>query len=204
MKKITLTFVFFLAFIFNSLGQVSPVSNLVWEQTYNFGYYTFGLSWDAPPTPHDELIGYNIYRDNELFRFQTQNYLTNMGINPNCGQDFMIFESNGDGFEIHVTAVYNPGGTESEYLQTVHAANNLLNVGSFENSKAIIYPNPTNGILNIGNVDLDEIFIYDITGKKVKEFEPKSQIDLFDIPKGIYIIKLIADKKIMINKIVIE
>jgi hypothetical protein len=204
MKKITFTFGIFLIFIFNSIGQINPVNNLTWEQTYYFGNYTFGLSWNQPDLPHDELIGYNIYRDNEFFRFQTQSYLTNMGANPNCGQEFMNFPSNGDGFDIHITAVYNPGGTESNYTQTVFSQNNLLNNNNFEKPKTIFYPNPTRGIINIKCENLIKILIYDNLGKKIKEFEPKPQIDLSDISKGIYIIKLISDNEIFMNKVVIE
>lgn len=204
MKKTTFTFGTFLIFIFSAIGQTNPVNNLIWEQTYNFGYYTFALSWNQPDLPHDELIGYNIYRDNEFYRFQTQTYLTNIGANPNCGQDFMSFPSNGDGFDIHVTAVYNTSGTESNYTQTVLSQNNLLNNNNFEKQKTLFYPNPTEGVINIQCENLVKVFIYDNLGKKIKEFEPKSQIDLSDISKGIYIIKLISDNDIYMNKVVIE
>ncbi len=204
MKKITFTFTFLLFFICQSFGQVNPVSNLVWQQQYFFGTYTFSLNWDAPTTPHDELIGYNIYRDNELFRFQAENYLTNMGVNPNCGQEFMNFVSDGDGFEMHVTAVYNPGATESDYPETAFAQNNLLSNTTFETPRALVYPNPTNGILNIRNENLNKILVYDYSGKMVKEFGPTSQIDLSDISKGIYLIKIILDKDVLIDRIIVE
>ena len=204
MKKITFTFAIFLFFIFKSFSQSNPVSNLVWQQQYFFGNYTFSLSWDAPAIPHDEFIGYNIYRDNELFRFQIQNYLTNTGLYVNCGQEFMNFDSGGNGFEMHVTAVYNPGGTESNYTETAFAQNNLLNTNTFEKSEVILYPNPTSGIINIRNENFNKILIYDNSGKQIKEFEPKSQIDLSDILKGIYLIKLISDKEILMDKIIIE
>jgi hypothetical protein len=204
MKKSLLISALFLFFFGQSNAQNNPINNLSWQQVYNFGNYTFALQWEEPALPHDQVIGYNIYRDDVLFRFQTEGYLTNMGINPNCGPDFMYFESNGDGFDIHVTAVYNPGPIESGYIQTEFAANNLLNIATSGKEKAILYPNPTKGLLNIGNENTNKIQVYDITGKRLAEFEAVAQIDLSNLSKGIYLIKLLSDNGVMIDKIVIE
>jgi hypothetical protein len=204
MKKPLLIFTLFLLFFGQSNAQNNPINNLAWQQVYNFGNYTFALQWEEPALPHDEVIGYNIYRDDVLFRFQTESYLTNLGINPNCGPEFMYFESDGNGFDIHVTAVYDPGSIESGYTQTEFAANNLLDINTFEKQKAIVYPNPTKGLLNIGNADLNKIEVYDISGKKLAEFEPVTQIDLSSLSKGIYLIKLLSDEGVLIDKIIIE
>ena len=149
-------------------------------------------------------MGYNIYRDNESYRFQTQRYLANYGINPNCGQDFMFYESGGDGFEIHITAVYGVESTESGYMETQFAQNNLLNVDRYSKQKALIYPNPTTGIINIGNMNLTEIAIFDTSGKKIKAMAPQAQLDLSDISKGIYLMKLVSADAILVEKIVIK
>ena len=65
----------------------------------------------------------------------------------------------------------------------------------------IVYPNPTTAIINIvnGNEDLKNIQIYDITGKKFKQFTPQTQINLTDISKSIYIIKMIFYGVILLN-----
>jgi len=80
----------------------------------------------------------------------------------------------------------------------------ILSNEEFEKPKTIFYPNPTKGIINIKCENLIKILIYDNLGKKIKEFEPKPQIDLSDISKGIYFIKLISDNEIFMNKVVIE
>ncbi len=79
-----------------------------------------------------------------------------------------------------------------------------MNINNIKNEKALLYPNPTGGILNIGNIGLIKILIYDITGKKIKELIPQSQIDLSDISKGVYLIKLISDKGILVDKVIVE
>ena len=202
MKKITFTFIFFLIYTLQTFGQINPVTNLNWNFHYNFANY-YELRWDEPTLPHGELIGYNIYRENELYRFQTGNSMYFLEQGSNCPGDFQLFNVE-QGFFAHVTAVYNPGQVESTHIETVYINPPALKIDDFVKQKAILYPNPTNGIINIGNENLKKIQIYDFSGKKIKELEPKSQIDLLDISKGIYLIKLISDKGITIDKIILK
>jgi hypothetical protein len=203
MKKTTLALAFFLTVIVQSIGQTNPVINVTWDHEYIMPHNYFELRWDEPSLPHDELIGYNIYRENELYRFQTENSLFNLQLGSNCDEDFLAYGDQ-NGFLAHVTAVYNPGQIESPYLQTVFVDGLALKNNEFVDRKAMLYPNPTSGILNIGTQNLCEIVIYDISGKKIKEFAPQPQIELYDIAKGIYLIKLISEKQIITDKIVVE
>lgn len=213
MKSVSLIFIFLIAFINNSFGQNNPIENLSFTQSYQMPNNFFELYWDEPLQPHNELIGYNIYRNNELYRFQTESSLYNFysvlyGYVSNCEQDFLIYfnpiEQNYGEFEIHVTAVYNPGHIESNYLQTTHCYGFALNTNNFNQEKVLLFPNPTNGLLNIENINLEKIIIYDISGKEVKQVAPNSQIDISTISKGFYIIKLFSDRGIITDKIVIN
>lgn len=168
-----------------SQAQTNPVINLSWESQYDFGNYHFVLQWEQPQTPHDEILGYNIYRDDELYRFQQEQYLASIGIAINCGQDFMVFESDGDGFEIHVTAVY-ANGMESGYSETAFAYNNLLSKTSFTASNFEISPNPTAGIVHIKNAEAVSIQLFDATGKNVFSSYAASELDLSALPSGTY------------------
>ncbi len=208
MKTKLLILAFFTTFSFNTFGQNNPVQNLTFTQSYENMHNLFELDWDEPDQPHNELIGYNIYRDNEFYRFQTEKtlyyiYAPLYGYVSNDTGEFLLY-SNGSGFDIHVTAVYNPGQIESNYLQTVHSTGVALNTTNFTQSKSVIFPNPTNGMLNIENKDLEKIVLYDISGKIISEFAPVSQIDLSTVTKGIYIIKLYSEKEIITNKLVIQ
>lgn len=204
MKKIIFSNIFILIFAFQSIGQINPITDLTWSSYYNMGLYDFSLQWSEPVTPHDNIIGYNIYRNNDLYRFQTQNYLISApAANPNCGQDFMIYGYQ-LGFYIHVVAVYSPGQIESNYTQTLFVENNLLKNNSFDKQITKIYPNPTKGIIIVGDENWNKIEVYDTLGKKIKEVEPKVQIDLSDISKGLYLIKLISNDRILVDKIIIE
>lgn len=215
MKSSALILALLITLVFNSVsfGQNNPVENLTWSQTYEYPNNFFELQWEVPAEPHDEIIGYNIYRNDELYRFQTETSLYSLysdvyGFVSNCDIMFLGLDNQNqpyqDGFEIHVTAVYNPGPTESGYLQTAYCYGLALNAKNFIAEKAILFPNPTNGVLNIGNKNLDKIVVCDLSGKVIKAFAPGSQIDLGDLPKGLYVIKLFSEREVIIDKIVIE
>lgn len=203
MKSSILTIAVFFTFIFQTIGQINPVTNLTWMQYYESPNNYFELSWDEPESPHDELIGYNIYAGDELYRFQTENSLYNLEEGSNCGIDFLLYYGGAE-FLAHVTAVYNPGPVESGYTQTVLIQGAAIKVEDYKYPKAVIFPNPSSGILNIENQNIQAIQIYNIAGQKIKELAPQTQIDLSEISKGIYFLKLISDKGVLVNKIILE
>ena len=212
MKKLLL-FAFYIAFTITATAQNNPVQNLTWYQTYQMPNNFFELKWDAPASPHNELLGYNIYRNGELYRFQTETSLYNLytdvyGYVSNCDINFLAIDNQDqpytDGFDVYVTAVYNPNQVESEYLQTYHTNPPALEVTTITQGKALLYPNPTNGLLTIENQNLTKIKIYDMTGKVLKEFFPTTQIDVSGLPKGIYLLQLFSERKLITSKIVIE
>lgn len=207
MKKITYLLVFLLSFITKLNGQINPVQNLTYTQTYQSPYNFFELNWEEPAQPHNLLIGYNIYRDNEFYRFQTETTLYNLynpmyGFVSNCGIDFLEYNVP-NGFLVHVKAVYE-GQIESSFIETASVNPPALINEEFDRQNVLLYPNPTKGILNIENLNLEKIVVYEIYGKELMEFKPNSQIDLSNFSKGIYLIKLISKSKIVVEKIVIE
>jgi hypothetical protein len=209
MKTIILTFAFSLLFAFQSIGQINPIQNLSWEQWYDFPNNFFIMAWDEPEQPHDELIGYNIYRENDFYIFisgETSIYNVDSiyGIVSNCGGDDFLLYGNGGGFYAHVTAVYNPGEVESDYFETVYVGGAVVGTKDFNNQKVVLYPNPSKGIINIENKNLDKIVIYDLSGRIIREMKPQPQIDLSNISKGVYIIKLISGTKTLVDKIILE
>ncbi|SRX75404.1 T9SS type A sorting domain-containing protein [Aequorivita antarctica] len=189
MKTITFTVGLFLLFTFQSFGQINPVLNLTWEQSYIFPNNIFELAWEEPASPHDELIGYNVYREDELYRFQTETSLNN----ANCGEDFLYY-GNGEAFYAHVTAVYNPGAVESDYTETVLVGGLVIGIKEYTTQKAILYPNPSHGILNIRlNTPLAkplEMTIFDVLGKRVYSTalnNENSALDVSFLENGFYV-----------------
>lgn len=212
MKTKILVFTFLISSSIHSYGQDNPIENLTWSHWYEYPQNFFELTWEEPAQPHDELLGYNVYRNNELYRFQTEmtiyNYWTPLyGIVTNCGGESFFNANDGeyfdDGFEVYVTAVY-AGPIESAYTQTVFIEGLLLGNKQFTPKKVFVYPNPTSGIINIGSENLEKIIVYDISGKIVRELAPTSQIDLSNLSKGIYVLKRFTKNEIFVDKIVIQ
>jgi alpha-tubulin suppressor-like RCC1 family protein len=76
-------------------------------------------------------------------------------------------------------------------------------------TKATIYPNPTNGEVNITNIALDKATVYNSLGQLVKTFTLDSNntnntINLSELTKGIYYIYLINGDAASAKKIIVE
>ena len=73
-----------------------------------------------------------------------------------------------------------------------------------------IYPNPAKGKLTINlpnNVNEANITILDITGKQYLNKKINSQnetIDLIDIPKGIYFVRIESENESIVKKLIVE
>ncbi|MFZ4929488.1 T9SS type A sorting domain-containing protein [Chryseobacterium sp. Mn2064] len=71
-------------------------------------------------------------------------------------------------------------------------------IGNHTDSKTVIFPNPTKGVLQVKTrKSIEELFIYDLAGKiimrKEKLPEGKNTIDLIAYPQGVYLIRVLTD-----------
>jgi hypothetical protein len=79
-----------------------------------------------------------------------------------------------------------------------------------ENATLDVYPNPSNGsfTINAGNNDLKEVYVYDAMGKvvysKKNTIEQTFQIDVTELPKGLYLVKVISNSGIQVQKVISE
>ena len=87
-------------------------------------------------------------------------------------------------FDFNAPIVTNPANTE--------IINNLSTV-FFEFEKGIhIYPNPSDGIVNIsvGNgMEISKVEVYSITGQKILQ-QKMTKIDISSFPQGMYFVKI--------------
>ena len=82
-----------------------------------------------------------------------------------------------------------------------------INENEIVKQKQFIYPNPTTGILNVSGKNIKSISIFDLSGKKIFTDIKKQDfvsIDISNIPKGIYIIKVEQQDSTDFEKIIIE
>lgn len=202
MKKLLFILVPFVV-VQSLFGQLNPINNLDWDHWYVTPNNYFILSWDNPDPSQDTLVGYNIYRNMEHYRFQTDDILYHTESGENCGEDFLVF-SGGDSFWIHVTAVYNSAQIESYYLDSVHVEGYYIGVNDKKHPKLNVYPNPTSGKLKIDSEsNIEKIIIVNQSGEIMDECKEKKYLDLGNLPNGLYFIKAWTDKDVF-SKLIIK
>jgi hypothetical protein len=66
-----------------------------------------------------------------------------------------------------------------------------------------VYPNPTNGIIEIKGENFVSVSIFDYTGKEILSSK-ESRLDLSDFAKGIYIVKINTDTNTFSSKLILQ
>jgi len=114
---------------------------------------------------------------------------------------------NGDLFEV---SAYTNGDPASYLITDMSTGSDLI-----ENSDLInIYPNPNKGIFNLEIVNAEQkdvnITLLDLTGKVIftENVDNVSslvrEIDVTTYPKGVYLMKIMTDDVIQVNKVVVQ
>ena len=127
----------------------------------------FSLTREEFTSPDANLIRYNIYKEDILFRCQTK---TSLGCHPewggteDCGYLGLL---NTSPFTNYISAVYI-ANVESERVsfQSVEAA---LEVQDSIQNSINIFPNPTKVIVNFSD-EIIGVKIFDISGKALLQF----------------------------------
>jgi len=101
----------------------------------------------------------------------------------------------------------NPYIDHPEYVQVVWSS--VLSVETLSQNEFKIYPNPSNGNINIIFNDSNENYsveIYSVLGQKVfeKSDTQNTSISIPNIQKGEYFVKIIKDSKSIVKKIIIN
>ena len=75
--------------------------------------------------------------------------------------------------------------------------------GTAENNNVAvsIFPNPTNGIVNVKGEGVLSIEVIDITGRVVMRQQGVESIDMSQLPKGVYAIRTLTEKGTSLQKV---
>ena len=73
-----------------------------------------------------------------------------------------------------------------------------------ESSDITIFPNPTDGILNIksDNSQIENISLFDFSGKLLSSHKQSTEVDISDLPEGAYMIMVQTNKEIVHEKVI--
>lgn len=96
-----------------------------------------------------------------------------------------------NGQQIYIAFVMIQDDGDNWFIDDVNVTANLSTDDFSTNLKTTLYPNPTNGIVNIkASAEMKSIEIYSILGNLVKTYSNEKQLDLSSLPSGTYIMKL--------------
>lgn len=74
----------------------------------------------------------------------------------------------------------------------------MLNNSLFFKDTVVIYPNPATDILYFSDMDFDEIFVFDATGKfypiEINRNKESVSLDIHTLPNGVYFLKILKNK----------
>ncbi len=188
----------------NGFAQLNPVNNLEWDHWYVMPNNYFILSWDEPDPSEDTLMGYHVYRENDLYCFTTELSLYHTPSASNCGEDFVAFGW-GTGFSIHVTALYNSTLEESGYTETVYCEGFLIGIDTNKDleQETVISPNPTNGMVRINLEKLEKVDVFSQSGELELEAIKSKILDLSALPKGVYFLRMETAGQLLIQKVLL-
>ncbi len=210
----------------NELTSLDVSSNILLEKLYCGNY---GI--DVGPFNMIEEIDLsnnpNIYDFNAFDMFLKKINLKNGNNNSNMKINVSVFpwgmdEPDYDPYEIKNTVCIEVDNEDlaqnnqypySEWNIThgghvaVHFTDNVeacaLNTQSFTQTKTKIYPNPVSDVLYF-DTTTEKVTVFDLSGRKVLEQNQANSIAVSELEKGNYIIKLVSNKGVQTEKIIVK
>ena len=103
----------------------------------------------------------------------------------------------------------NTNWSKIKETTTIYSETCTLGLEDSEFNKAIVYPNPTKGEINILNISLEKATVYNVLGQLVKRFvldsaNTNNTINLSGLPKGVYFVYLINQDAASVKKVIVE
>ncbi|MCL2042089.1 MAG: C25 family cysteine peptidase [Bacteroidales bacterium] len=154
------------------------------------------LTWNEPETIDGELLGYNVYRDEELIEELLPDVF-----------EYRDEELENGTYIYQLSAVYEHC-EESALTAGVAVTIEVTGISNVPTGTFQIFPNPAHNELNItGNVVPTAVRMYNITGQLVYETDQcatKMKISVAEMPEGVYFIKIDSEYGNITRKVVVN
>lgn len=209
MKNFLFTLILMVGSVY-SYGQLNPVSNLTWFHGYEYPYNFYNLQWNSPEAgTEDTLVGYNVYRNNVLWRFQADSSVYCM---PSfCPDpDFLVMEE----FWIKVTAVYNYNQIESAATDSILDHGIAIGIPDDKGAAVAVLSNPVKPGESIwlkcsGLVSGGKILLLNSLGQIKAELtlvagQSAIEWNAGHLPGGMYYLVLTAGQSRQVTKIIVQ
>jgi len=127
-------------------------------------------------------------------------WFNSMGLIPGATSDSYTPTATGD----YYCTVTNSNSCTSDKSNTINVIISSL-PGIDEMDRIIIYPNPTTDNFTVHSPQKSSIQIIDVRGKIIRTLTAtanRSEIDISDLPRGLYVIKIDTEKGFVIRKVI--
>ena len=179
-----------------------PVQNLegeyLWNSNEEYGAY---LAWDSPEIT-TYLDHFNVYRVEATNK--SEEPIAEILFDGTTHYEFFdnLVDNQWGGYDYWVTSIYINGDEECE---STDEGVPITVTDVEENAKQSIqvYPNPTNGLLNVSGNGTMHISVSNLTGQKLIETSAvdNTTVDLNRFGNGIYLLHIATDNNIIVKKI---
>ena len=99
-----------------------------------------------------------------------------------------------------------PSSTSKDYV--ISAYDGSLGNSSFDNANFAFYPNPVKNILNLSyNQEISSVEVFNLLGQKVNSNKinaNSAQIDMSNLSKGAYMVKVTSNDQVKTIKVIKE
>jgi len=149
------------------------------------------LTWDNA-TDNIAVMYYNIYQDNVLIKEKLYALKT--------GNTFTVKKLADGKYTFSIETVDNYG-LVSTTKASVDATINTVSAKDFGLARLEIYPNPAVTELNVTGINnISKIEVVGITGNVIKTSNSSSTINVSDLSKGTYLLKVYSNKAVLTTK----
>ena len=183
MKKYIITLVLTLAML-----TVFSTNELIC--VYNIVYPEF---WESTTTITSEALGhFETYFIDGVPQYETRD-----------GRRRMIYY-----FDTHPSGerVFFYGGFEDTISSSFSHCyeDDVLETEDVEVLKPSVYPNPSTDVINVGGIEVDELSLWDIQGREVRNNINSNTIDVSGLSTGLYILRIRYDNKARTEKVLVK
>ena len=167
----------------------------------------------------DSTILHQYYAVNMAYGTGALSYLWSWGDGTSSTGAYPSHAYANDGYYTICLTINDSAGCTSTFCDSTYiqkSGNSIVNVNVIPNGSTginevtsentlSIYPNPAQNILNIENVKNNaEVSIIDISGKTVMSIRSTKNIDISNLAKGMYCVKVIDNKTVIVKRFIKE
>ena len=179
-----------------------PVENLEGEYLWNSNEeYGALLTWDVPNIT-TYLDHFNVYRAEAINK--AEDPIAEIPYNGIAHYEFFdnLVDNQWGGYAYWVTSVYVRG---NEHCESTDEAVSITITDIEENTteSVLLYPNPTNGLLNVSGNGTMHITVCNLLGQKLMdtEAEGNTTLDLSRFESGIYLVRIEMESGATVQKV---